>query len=208
MALTSYANYLGTLPITNTSAAIIKDTSGTSKFQCSFDDFLATLKDEEQIYRVMLPAYFGLLEEHARNLIEELIIKKNISASIFNNTGNTKNAIQTADQVAESYIRNTSIEVWGKTILKTGGRDWADVDGGILVLVEAFVVRNLIAHGLNNFNDMAINRLSGLNAGTLRVTTGQQIRLNKPVFQEYLVTIRAFARAIAGAVENIPSQVA
>lgn len=206
MALASYANYLETLPITDKGGATIKDPSGDSKFQCSFDDFLMTLKDEEQIYKVILPSYVALLEEHARNLIEELIVKKGVPASTFNNTATPKGVTQPPDQIAESYILTTPVEVWGKIILKTGSRDWSDFDGGLLILVEAFVVRNLIAHGLNSFNDTAFNRLN--NVSPPRVTTGQKVTLNKVIFQEYLATMRAFARCLAGAVERIPANVA
>lgn len=200
MALASYAIYLETLPIRDRGDAIIKDPSGDSKFQCSFDDFLGTLKKEEQLYKVVLPSYVALLEEHARNLIEYLILNRNVSASSFNSI-----ATQSPDQTAESYILNTGVEVWGAVILKTGDRDWSDVDGGLPILVEAFAVRNLISHGLYSFNEKAINRLK--NVGVPRVALGEQISLNKVKFHEYLATMRAFARALAGAVEGAPSRV-
>jgi hypothetical protein len=109
MALASYANYLATLPIVSTESITIRDSSHGSNFHCPLDEFLVTLKYDEQLYRVLLPAYCSLLEEHARNLIEELLTQKGIAANIFGKAQTT----WSADQIAENYVRSKKIETWG-----------------------------------------------------------------------------------------------
>lgn len=200
MALDAYKSYFEAFPVMNSDAIKIRDPSGSSKFSCSYTNFLTTLKDNEQLYRVLLPSYIALLEEHGRNLIEEMITRKNVPPSVFGRRSSTA----TAAQIAEAYIRKTNVETWGNTILVTCGRNWSYVNPGLNVLVEAFVVRNLIAHGLLKYNQSAINRIAGLGAGPLRVTVGQGIALNKVRFQEYIVVMRSFGRGISGAVANLP----
>ncbi|APO68699.1 hypothetical protein IE4872_CH03098 [Rhizobium gallicum] len=64
-------------------------------------------------------------------------------------------------------------------------------------------VRNLCAHGITAFNRKAITRVTTA-AGRNIAKEGDPIKLDKKRFTNYTATVRAFARALADGVTNLP----
>ena len=97
------------------------------------------------------------------------------------------------------------MEVWSDAILKAGGRDWSGIKGGkrarsssgdgpaIYALTESKV-----------FNRKAITRVTTAAGRNIALKEGDPIKLDKKRFTNYTATLRAFARALADGVTNLP----
>ena len=96
------------------------------------------------------------------------------------------------------------MEVWGDAILKAGGRDWSGIKGGKRARSSSSTVRNLCAHGIPVFNRKAINRVTTAAGRNIALKEGDPIKLDKKRFTNYTATLRAFARALADGVTNLP----
>lgn len=198
MALSSYRTYLKELPFTKTFDLVVKDPSKESGFKCSYDEFVTSLNDDTQLYRVLFPAYVGLVEDLARELIENLLINHNYQRTQFSNmptTGDLTDAVR-------QFVISTQVEYWGDVILTSGSRSWSDVPDGKAGVVEAIVVRNLCAHGEPAFNNKAANRIIAANPGTT-IKANDLIKLDKTSFKRHLTVLRGFARTMSDAVSNI-----
>ncbi|MBB4276032.1 hypothetical protein [Rhizobium mongolense] len=65
-------------------------------------------------------------------------------------------------------------------------------------------VRNLCAHGITVFNCKAITRVTTAAGRNIALKEGDPIKLDKKRFTNYTATLRAFARALADGVTNLP----
>lgn len=196
MALDSYKAYVNEFPVSSLSPLILHDPSGDSGFKCDLDDFKQVLNDREALYRTIFPNYVALTEDLARELIDRLIADKGIARTHF--------AGMKVGDSAEHYVANVATEVWGEAILKAGGRDWTGIKGGKRAVVETVTVRNLLSHGIPVFNQKAINRITAAAGRKIALKDGDPIKLDKKRFAEYTATLRAFARALADSVTNLP----
>lgn len=201
MALDSYKTYVNGFPASSETPIIIYDPSDDSAFKCNVQEFSNVLNDEEALYRTIFPSYVALVEDLARDLIEELIKEKGISRSEF--CGMDKKT-DIGDGV-ERYIQTTPVENWGDKVLKLGAREWSGVKHGKRGVVEAVTIRNLCAHGVPVFNRKAINRIAASTESKLHINVGDPVKLNKKSFTKYVSILRNFSRALADGVANRPT---
>jgi hypothetical protein len=75
------------------------------------------------------------------------------------------------------------IEDWGARVLRTNGRDWSDVKGGLAGAVEVAVVRNAFAHGSRAIDASAQSRL--LAAGARTRPPGSRVTLTYAELGEF-----------------------
>ena len=199
MALSSYGTYVSTFPVTSDSALTIYDPSGDSAFKCELRDFESVLRDEQQLYRVIFPSYVALIEDLGRELLETLIRSKGIPASTFKRMPGGD-----VGEAAHAYVALVAVEVWGEAILKLGSRKWSGFKGGKGLLIEAIVVRNLLAHGEPLFNQKAVKRIEGAVASKSAPKVGDPVRLDKATFNKYVAALRGFGRVLSDAVAGLP----
>ena len=200
MALESYRNYVNGFPVTSSAPLVVEDPAG-SAFRCDLDDFVSVLNDNQQLYRVLFPSYVALAEDLARELIETLATSKGAALVCFPGIDSSV----PIEEAAERWISDTPVEVWGAAILKSGDRGWSSFRGGRRGVVEAVTVRNLYAHGIPVFNRKAVNRLAAVSTQSQRLpNVGDQIILDRATFSRHLATLRAFSRAMAHGVANLP----
>lgn len=64
-----------------------------------------------------------------------------------------------AARLATDQRSLAGIEDWGGRLLRSTGRDWTDVKGGLAGAVEVAVVRNAFAHGVRQIDAPAAARL-------------------------------------------------
>lgn len=198
MALESYRNYVNGFPVVSDTPLVVEDNSRGSGFRCQLDEFKIALNDEQQLYRVLLPAYVALIEDLARDVTCSLLGGKQVARSQF--TG--MSSCGSIDEAAERWIADAAVELWGELILDQGGRDWSSIKGGKRAVVRTVTVRNLCAHGIPVYNQKAVNRI-GAAAGTAPIpAAGDAIVLDRPAFYDHVATLRAFGRVLSDAVTN------
>lgn len=95
-----------------------------TQFQCSVSDYKISLNNDHCLYSMLLTAYTGLVEEHARNLLEYLLTEKNTPRTDFPGM----NASCPANQAAEKFIKENNIEIWSDAIFKSVRRSWGELN--------------------------------------------------------------------------------
>lgn len=198
MALSAYRKTLTELPLKDFSALEIADTKGTTTFECSYADFIKALNEDRHLYGLLVVAHVSLAEEHGRVIVQELLDSGLVARNKFAGMRATGSAAEATD----AYVQAVNVEAWGASILKCVGRTWADVPGGQLGAVRAFVARNLIAHGLVQYNATAVNRLTNVDAGH-GIVSGSDLDLSREAFQTHLANLRGFMRTTDGTLATL-----
>jgi hypothetical protein len=145
---------------------------------------------------MVLQASFGLIEEHARDILCELN-QAGIDVTDLLETGRT-----TIEDRIEHYPPSNGIEDWGTKLLTKVDRQWSDVKPGLPGIVEVAVVRNALAHGSPIVSQRMLNRLSNVD-GKLPWKSGETIELNYDKVRLYRDRLRSLARVLADATSAI-----
>jgi hypothetical protein len=190
------------LPIRSDSEITIIDRTGVTEFSCNLDEYKTTLNNDHQLYSMLLSSYIGLVEEHGRNLVAHALSASNRPASDFPGL----DARLPTNEAAEHYIRCVPVEAWGQAYLGLGLKDWTNLAGGKYGLVEAFVIRNLVSHGLSSISQTAFNRLSACGENAIGWSVGDQVIMDRTKFRHLQWNLRDFARAVAGVGANLTQQ--
>ena len=199
MALSSYRKSFLELPVRGIQDTKIYDERGVTRFECSYSDFLDALRDETQLYRLLMVAHTSLIEEFGRVIVAQLLDEALVTRAAFPGM----EAGGTNAEAADIYIMRVNVEAWGAALLKTAQVPWAIVPGGQGAVVHAVVVRNIIGHGANAYNQTAINRINGAVPGYITFGAGHPLALDREPFQQHLSSLRNFGRIICG----LPSRV-
>lgn len=199
MALSSYRKSFLELPVRGIQNTKIYDERGATRFECSYNDFLDALRDETQLYRLLIVAHTSLIEEFGRVIVAQLLDEGLITRAAFPGM----EASGTNTEAADIYILRVNVEAWGAALLRTAKVEWSIVPGGLGAIVHAFVVRNIIAHGANTYNQTAINRINGAVPNYVTFGPGHPLTLDRELFQQHLSSLRNFGRIICG----VPSRV-
>lgn len=199
MALSSYRKSFLELPVRGIKDTKIYDERGATRFECSYSDFLDALRDETQLYRLLMVAHTSLIEEFGRVIVTQLLNEDLVSLTDLPGM----EASATNAEAAANYIMRVNIEAWGTALLKAASKKWDIVPGGQGAVVHAFVVRNIIAHGENTYNQTAINRINGADLGFIIVDAGHPLTFDRENFQKHLSSLRNFGRIICG----VPSRI-
>lgn len=193
MALSSYRKTLKELPIFDTSKIKIFEGSGISKFECGYSEFLDALADGTQLYRLLLVAHASLVEEFGRAIVAGVLNNSLRDRGSFPNIGKGSEI----SDVVDEYIMRTPVEIWGRAILLAAGKEVNQEYEGLVV--HAFVIRNIVAHGGQIYTERSINRLRNVNFSSDRVTISTSCELTKESFLSHLAVLRDFSREICGA---------
>lgn len=183
------------LPVLNPNEIKIIDPSGRTRFECDLSEYVAGLDSHHLLYSMLLTSYIGLVEEHGRDIIEYNITEKGLDYRNFPGM----NTDIPARGAAEEYIKKQNVEQWGTRCLDVLGWSWSDVNCTQAAIVEVFAVRNIVAHGLENFNQTAANRIANVGGTSKRWTVGQPVILDRDTFGDYLHDLREFTRCLANA---------
>lgn len=107
-------------------------------------------------------------------------------------------ALVLAYAVAESAVLDrlgldsrqaSGIEDWGARLLKSVGRSWAEVEGGLGGAAEVGVVRNLIVHGVDKVDSKSHARL--VQAGCTNYAVGADVVLDYEALARYRAILRS-----------------
>ena len=194
MALSSYRKSFLELPVRGIQDAKIYDERGVTRFECSYNDFLDVLKDETQLYRLLIVGHTSLIEEFGRVIVTQLLDENLVGRVAF--PGMQLHG--TNAEATDHYIRKVNIEAWGSALLNAAKVTWDIVPGGQGAVVHAVVVRNIVGHGANSYNNTAINRINGVVPGYVTFSGGHSLILDREAFQQFLSTLRNFGRIICG----------
>ena len=171
--------------------------SGLSTFTVSAQQYVKCLHDEHLVCSMVLQAYFGLLEQHARDVLLEL---HNVGVDISQLIGRTQ--VETLEDKLEYYPPSDGIEVWGTSLLKLVNRGWEDVKLGKEIIVAAAVIRIALAHGTPKVTQRMLNRLKAAGA-SIPWGRGKLIKLNYDLVKDYRDGLRSFARVISDATAQV-----
>ncbi|MFT2215085.1 hypothetical protein ACLJYM_25000 [Rhizobium giardinii] len=96
------------------------------------------------------------------------------------------------------------MEVWGDAILKASGRNWSGIKGGRRARLSSSDGQQSM-HLINKGNQPKGDHPSN-DGGRAQyaLKEGDPINLDKKRFTNYTATLRAFARALADGVTNLP----
>lgn len=183
------------LPVLNPNEIKIIDPSGKTRFECDLIDYINGLNSYHILYSMLLMSYIGLVEEHGRNVIEYLVATKGLDHSNFPGL----DASLPVGNAAEDYIKKYNVEHWATKILESLGWSWSRMKCSKSAVVEIFAIRNIVSHGLVNFNQTAANRISGVGDACTRWAVGSPVVLDREIFGDYLHDLREFARCLANA---------
>ncbi len=166
--------------------------SGQSNFEVTRSEFVSTLKSPHLFCGMVLQAYCGLIEEHARDVLRELH-RIGIDVSLLLDPKNS-----TFEDKIDHFPPANGIEDWGSRLLEILNRSWGDVSPGRAKIVEAIVVRNALAHGTPDVTRRMINRLKSV-GGDIPWKEGAKIELNYESVKDYRDHLRSFARVLSDA---------
>jgi hypothetical protein len=165
---------------------------GDSEFEVLESEYVSTLESSHLFCGMVLQAYCGLIEEHARDVLRELEkIGVDVSSLI-----DAKHP--TFEEKIDHFPPPNGIEDWGTKILTLVDRSWDDVGPGRAKVVEAIVVRNALAHGTPEVTRRMLNRLENI-GGSLPGQEGATIRLTCDSVKDYRDQLRSFARVLSDA---------
>lgn len=166
--------------------------SGKSTFEVKKTEYIITLKSPQLFCGMVLQAYCGLIEEHARDVLRELHrIGVDVSTLL-----DAKNP--TFEEKIDHFPPPNGIEDWGTKILALVNRSWDDVQPGKAKIVEVIVVRNALAHGTPEVTKRMLSRLGNV-GGSLPWKEGSKIKLNYDSVKDYRDHLRSFARVLCDA---------
>lgn len=167
-------------------------TSGESEFEVAKSEYVSTLRSPHLFCGMVLQAYCGLIEEHARDVLRELDrIGVDVSTLLDARYPSLEESI-------DHFPPPNGIEDWGTKILAIVNRSWDDVTPGRAKIVEVIVVRNALAHGTPEVTRRMLNRLENV-GGTIPWKEGSKIKLNYDSVKDYRDHLRSFARVLSDA---------
>ena len=152
------------LDLADFDGARIRTTRDQVTYDVDLDDHLATLGDEEILWGSVLVHTFALTQS-------------------------------AAEEKLEIDLRTTAgIEDWGGKLLKSAGKTWGDVKGGMAGAVEVAVVRNAVAHGTRTINPNAAGRLrkAGSNGNARE---GSRVTLTYQNLRGYRIRLKSLLNA-------------
>ncbi len=183
--------------------------SGKSTFSVERAEYIETLNDSSTFCGMVLQATFGLIEEHARDILRELNAI-NFDVSSVSSVLDSKQ--EPFDELVEYFPPPNGIEAWGAKLLRLLDRQWTDVTPQLSGVVEVAVVRTALAHGSPIVTERMANRMKNLN-GQLPWKVGDSIVLDFERVTDYRDRLRSFARVLADAAaaklnDSMPTMVA
>ena len=182
--------------------------SGESEFEVTEAEYVNTLQSPRLFCGMVLQAYCGLIEEHARDVIRELDrIGLDVSSLL-------DAKYLSFEERIDHFPPPNGIEDWGTKILAILNRSWDDVAPGRAKIVEVIVVRNALAHGTPEVTKRMLKRLENV-GGTIPWKEGSKIKLSYDSVKDYRDHLRSFARVLSDATaeainayEAVPKKVA
>ena len=171
---------------------VLRFVSGFSTFKVTRAEYLSTLGSPHRFCSMVLQAYCGLVDEHARDVLRELLeIGVDVSPLLDPKYGTTDNQI-------EHFPSPNGVEDWGTKLLGIVHRSWSDVQPGRAKIVEALAVRGAIAHGNQEVTQRMLDRVQNV-GGTLLWPINSRIILNYDVVKNYRDYLRSFVRVLSDA---------
>lgn len=138
--------------------------------------------------RVRGGAFTIRLVDHVKALDDEATV---LAAALVLTYSVAESAV--TDHLGLESRQVAGVEDWGGRLLKSVGRDWGQVEGGLAGAVEIGVVRNLIVHGVDKVDSKSHQRL--LTAGCDRFETGSPLALDYETVGVYRTRLRSLLMA-------------
>lgn len=167
---------------------------GPSIYRTSIAEHRKALNDLHTLHSLVLVRSFSLAESHCR-LAHRVAERKEWHLL----DGTVPDAVLAA---AENEKLVGGIESWGARLLKLVGQNWPSDFGNKAGLVEASIVRNLMAHGRSKLDE--IDMAAALARGAaLPFAVGQPIRIEYPLLNVYRGHLRQFCRTVSDGVVHM-----
>lgn len=138
--------------------SVVRHAVGPSVYRANADVHLETLRSRHLFLALILLHSCALTEAHAAHCIAaaraaDPEFEKRLAARVKSKTA------QSFDELVDLLLARGGIEAWGEFLLSEGDYVWADVLGGRKKLVEAFTLRNAIAHGQTAVTSTMLKRV-------------------------------------------------
>ena len=186
------------LNIKDPETTIIVDPTGNTKFQTAVPAYIAALAHEHPLNAMVTQSYFGLLEDHAKEVVRRLNRLGRINPNKFPYLKGVKDV----DTKASKIISNGGIEIWGEALLGIVGGSWSKSPSGKAIVVEASIVRNCTVHGSSVATEAMHNRMQNVGE-KFPWKVGDEIVLKETHVTRYVSGMRKLAQALANGVDEL-----
>ena len=186
------------LNIKDPETTIIIDPTGNTKFQTAVPTYIAALANEHPLNAMFTKSYFGLLEDHAKEVVRRLHRLGRINPKKFPYL----KGIKDVDTKASKIISNGGVEIWGEALLGLVDGSWSKSPSGKAVVVEASIVRNCTVHGSSVATNAMHNRMQNIGA-KFPWKVGDEILLKEKHVIRYVNGMRKLAQTLANGVDEL-----
>lgn len=166
------ATRLQSLPFVDRSGRLKWSTVGSGEFECTVTDLENVLANQVLLHEHVLLMSCARIEALGRILLLAL------------------------EQDCPEDSPLGKIEDWGSGLLESLGQTW-EMAGGKAAVVEPYIVRNAVAHGIVVTNERMLNRVTDVK-GQFPWKLGEPIVLDSMRLVDYRANLKRFARVIAG----------
>ena len=186
------------LHVKDPDATIIIDPTRKTKFQTELPTYIAALENEHPFNAMVTQSYFGLLEDHAKEVVRRLHRLGRIHPAKFA----FLKGIKDVDTKAGKIISNGGVEIWGEALLDLVGGKWGKSPPGKATMVEASIVRNCTVHGSSLATQAMHNRMQNIEA-KFPWKVGDEIVLNEDHVTKYVKGMKFLADTLSKGVDAI-----
>ena len=174
----------------------IEHRTGRSTYRTLVSEHLATVGDLTTLYALVLVHSCALTEAHAwarlqARVMEDATLEQRLATHLGYGA-----KPRPFDEMVGSLMHVSGVEAWAGYILTEVGESWNHIFGGKALVVEAFTVRNAIAHGQTTATQSMANRVTNV-GGTLPWAPGDEIALDFDRVQRYRRSLLELCRVIS-----------